>query len=110
MPCLRHDVRGFKKTGRLGCDRCYGAFEKGLMALIETVHKSRKHVGKVPSRARGSVDRLRLVGELEKKLKEAVESEEFEKAARLRDRIQELRGGDARPQGGGRTPEEAAAD
>lgn len=81
----------FKKAGRLGCDACYAAFEKGLRGLLETIHKGTTHVGKVPSRARGDVDRMRLLKELEAGLCEAVEKENFEEAARLRDRIQELK-------------------
>ncbi len=81
----------FRKTGRLGCDACYGAFEKGLRGLFETIHKSAGHPGKVPSRARGKVDALRLLQELEAGLCAAVAREDFEKAAELRDRIQELK-------------------
>lgn len=81
----------FKKTGRLGCDACYTAFEKGLRGLFETIHKSTNHTGKVPSRAKGKVDDLRLLEELESGLREAVAREDFEKAAKLRDRIQELK-------------------
>jgi len=81
----------FRKTGRLGCDGCYAAFEKGLRGLLETIHKSTSHTGKVPSHAKGEADELRLLRELESGLCAAVEKEEFEKAAGIRDRIQDLK-------------------
>jgi protein arginine kinase activator len=83
----------FKKTGRLGCDGCYTAFEKSLRGLFETIHKSTGHTGRIPSHAKGEVDELRLLRELESGLCAAVGREEFEKAAELRDRIQELKKG-----------------
>ncbi|MDD5557464.1 MAG: UvrB/UvrC motif-containing protein [bacterium] len=81
----------FRKSGRLGCDRCYTTFLNGLHGVLEAIHKSVTHAGKVPSRARGEVDRLRLLGELDAEMCAAVKNEEFEKAAALRDRIQALK-------------------
>ncbi len=81
----------FRKTGRLGCDGCYTAFKKGLRSLLESIHKSTAHHGKVPARARGAVDEARLLSELEESLAAAVQHEEFEKAAGLRDRIREMK-------------------
>jgi protein arginine kinase activator len=81
----------FRKTGRLGCDQCYAAFEKSLQGLLETIHKSTTHAGKVPSRVREEVSGQRLLKELESKLCDAVEGEDFEKAATLRDKIQTLK-------------------
>ena len=46
----------FRKTGRLGCDSCYRAFEKSLRGLLETIHRSTTHVGKVPSLSCAEVD------------------------------------------------------
>lgn len=81
----------FRKNGRMGCDRCYKAFEKGLRGLLETIHRSSSHVGKVPAHARQEVEQLQTLRELEAKLCTAVEREEFEKAAGIRDRILTLK-------------------
>jgi protein arginine kinase activator len=91
----------FRKTGRLGCDGCYKAFEKSLQGLLETIHRSTTHVGKVPSRARMEINELTMLKDLEAKLCAAVEKEEFEKAASIRDKLQALKK-DVR--GGGRMP------
>jgi protein arginine kinase activator len=81
----------FRKTGRLGCDNCYTAFEKSLQGLLETIHRSATHVGKVPSHTRVEVDDLAMLKSLEAQLCAAVEKEEFEKAATIRDKLQALK-------------------
>jgi len=90
-PCCGLSYIDFRKMGRLGCDSCYKAFEKSLQGLLETIHKGATHVGKVPSRARVEIDELTLLKDLEAKLCAAVEKEEFEKAASIRDKLQALK-------------------
>ncbi len=80
----------FKETGRLGCYQCYEAFNKSLMNIIGNIHKSTKHIGKVPSNAKESMGVIDKIRELESKLQEAVQKEEFETAAKIRDQIRSL--------------------
>ena len=40
----------FKKMGRLGCPACYDVFGDELATLLKAVHRSDRHVGKVPAR------------------------------------------------------------
>jgi len=76
--------------GRLGCAECYTVFADKLEALIEKVHGASQHVGKIPSvkgegyRARSELLRYRS------QLRKAIESENYEEAARLRDLIREI--------------------
>ena len=80
----------FKKSGRLGCPECYQTFAEGLSGLLKSMHKGTRHVGKVPEalrKTRESGDRLKL---LQKKLNKAIETEDFETAAQLRDEIKSL--------------------
>lgn len=80
----------FKKSGRLGCPECYKTFVEGLDGLLKTMHKGTRHVGKVPEgmrRTRESADRLKS---LQKKLTKAIEEEDFEQAALVRDEIKRL--------------------
>jgi protein arginine kinase activator len=82
----------FKKSGRLGCPECYQTFAEGLSGLLKTMHKGVRHIGKVPQalrKSRETGDRLKL---LQKKLNKAVETEDFEAAAMLRDEIKILSG------------------
>lgn len=80
----------FKKTGRLGCGECYSNFRKYLLPLLKKIHGSTQHLGKslykVVARSRKKIG----LAELRAKLHQAIEQEEFEEAARLRDKIREL--------------------
>lgn len=39
----------FRKTGRLGCAKCYQTFGEGLDNLLKAMHKDIRHKGKVPA-------------------------------------------------------------
>ena len=78
----------FKKIGKVGCDQCYDTFKVYLVPLLKRIHGSDVHVGKVPrKKVKASRGKKVDIEELKKKLKHAVELEEFEEAARLRDEI-----------------------
>jgi protein arginine kinase activator len=73
----------FRAAGRLGCPQDYCVFAKGLMPLLLRYHGATRHVGKVARRRQGASDRLRL----RTRLREAIAREQYEEAARLRDRL-----------------------
>ena len=77
----------FKKAGRLGCSECYKTFAEPLEGLLKTMHKGTRHVGKVPESLRQNRDLSDRVKVLEKRLGKAIEDEDFEQAAQLRDEI-----------------------
>jgi protein arginine kinase activator len=79
-----------KKSGRLGCPECYRAFAEGLEGLLKTMHKSTRHVGKVPEALRQTQDVKDRVKQLQKKLAKAIEGENFEQAAQLRDELKQM--------------------
>lgn len=82
---------GFKETGRLGCPHCWTTFEGQLGNLVRRIHGSTNHVGKVYLPPDPSVsERKRRIEGLRRKLDRAVETENFERAAELRDQIREL--------------------
>jgi protein arginine kinase activator len=85
----------FKKVGRFGCSECYETFKKQLDPLLKRIHGSNRHVGKVPLTADRTVKETTVqqsIKELKVQLEKAVQAEEFEKAAKLRDRLRELEG------------------
>ena len=87
----------FKKAGRLGCPDCYTTFAEGLEGLLKTMHKGTQHTGKVPlalQQTRDLSDRLKL---LQKKLAKAIEDENFEQAALLRDELKQMTARPANP-------------
>jgi len=78
----------FKQHGLLGCPECYTSFEALLSPLIERAQEgATHHIGKTPKRAGASIDRQRLLRSLRKELAEAIEKEQYERAAALRDEI-----------------------
>ena len=79
----------FKKSGRLGCPDCYKTFSTGLESLLKSMHKGSRHIGKVPQALRQNRDLSDRLKTLQKRLSKAVEDENFEEAARLRDEIRQ---------------------
>ena len=80
----------FSETRRLGCSGCYDAFGSKLKPLLRRIHGSTRHVGKLPAHDRAVVTPQRQVQRLHDELEKAIESEEFERAAEIRDRIKTL--------------------
>ncbi|MEI6713772.1 MAG: UvrB/UvrC motif-containing protein [Verrucomicrobiota bacterium] len=77
----------FKKTGRLGCSACYPVFSEGIATMLSGMHKGSNHVGKVPERFVKTVERERVLKDLQQRLRKAVTEENYEEAATLRDQI-----------------------
>ena len=80
----------FKKTGRLGCSACYDTFADGLATLLRGMHKGLRHTGKMPAKLSRRYAMADRVKNLEAELKQAVQNEKYEDAARLRDEIQKI--------------------
>jgi len=80
----------FSKIGRFGCSSCYREFSDRLDPLLKRVHGNTVHVGKIPKRSGGQIQCKREIEQLRRDLQSHIEHEEFEDAAKLRDRIREL--------------------
>lgn len=81
----------FRQQKLLGCPHDYDAFEPALRPLIESAHAgASQHVGKAPHRSGGQQKKQNALLRLRADLKKAVAAEDYEKAAMLRDQIQEL--------------------
>lgn len=80
----------FAQRGRLGCANCYETFSARLNPLLRRIHGSTKHVGKVPRRTGGLVRVRKEINTLRSDLQKAVDAEDFERAAKLRDQIRTL--------------------
>jgi protein arginine kinase activator len=80
----------FTRTGRLGCDNCYVVFRGQLDDLLRKVHGSTQHRGKFPKMSPDVMKPLREERNLQDELKKAVQNEDFEKAAKIRDRLKTL--------------------
>lgn len=80
----------FRKIGRLGCGDCYNSFRKYLAPLLKKIHGSSQHLGKSPSRITRILKKKTDLQELRNRLNTAIETEAFEEAAKIRDKIREL--------------------
>ncbi len=92
----------FRKSGRLGCGTCYESFHRYLAPLLKRIHGSTEYTGALSPT--GAARQARQAGpggssqaesadalsRLKEQLKEAVAAEQFEEAARLRDKIRAL--------------------
>ena len=85
-------IKDFRATGRLGCAHCYAEFESHLRELLRRIHGATQHVGKLYLDAApiAPEDAPKIRAELKDRLRRAVESENFELAAELRDRIRSM--------------------
>lgn len=79
----------FRAGGRLGCPAEYAAFRAGLEPILEQVHRATRHAGKVPRRRAIDDPTAAELLQLRNQLKAAVESEDYEQAAKLRDEIRQ---------------------
>jgi len=80
----------FKSTGRFGCENCYSAFSEEFNAIIKRVQASNKHEGKHPKKHNFNTVQIQDISQLRTLMSEAIKSENFEEAARLRDEIRKI--------------------
>jgi protein arginine kinase activator len=81
----------FRKEAVLGCPYDYKVFEKSLLPLIEKAHDGKTaHCGKLPSKTPKDTKRQLELLNLRQQLQDAVQSEDYELAAKLRDKINQL--------------------
>ena len=84
-------LAAFRQSGLLGCASCYETFAKQLETLVARAHAgATHHVGRGTNDQSGSIEREQLRSKLVRELEEAVAAEQYERAARLRDRIHGL--------------------
>lgn len=81
----------FIQVGRFGCAHCYETFRDQLQPILRRLHSGNStHNGKIPKRIGGNIHYKKKVEELKIDLKSAIENEEFEQAAIVRDEIREI--------------------
>ena len=89
-PNCKMTANEFRKNGRFGCSGCYETFDSILQEALKKIQPSNEHTGKVPKRLVPLITARRESEKLKNDLKEAIRQEEYEKAAKLRDRIKAL--------------------
>lgn len=84
-PACGFSSGSFHKTGKLGCAVCYERFSSLLQAVLQESQKGVLHIGKRPSRRSASPK------DLESELSQLIRTEQYEEAAKIRDRIAGLK-------------------
>ncbi|HQX51495.1 MAG TPA: UvrB/UvrC motif-containing protein [Planctomycetaceae bacterium] len=80
----------FRESGRFGCSQDYTEFMTELLPLLENIHEDIEHKGKRPrSTVVGTQEQGRLI-QLRNEQRHAIDEEDYESAARLRDEITTL--------------------
>ncbi|MCL2004822.1 MAG: UvrB/UvrC motif-containing protein [Planctomycetaceae bacterium] len=82
-----HDLRS---QGCLGCPHDYEFFGKQIDAFILNIHGVYEHTGKVPVRKSGNSQERMLLIKFRRDLDDAVQYEDYERASKLRDKINSL--------------------
>lgn len=75
-------IAAIRRSGRVGCPNCYEEFAEFIEPLLQRVHGRTRHLD--------SVDADSELLHLRAQLAQAVKREDFELAARLRDRLERL--------------------
>jgi protein-arginine kinase activator protein McsA len=92
-PCPRcgHTIGDLQAKGRFGCPQCYKHFDDTIVDIVDIAQKgARKHIGKSPKNFVNSQDAGEKLRILKLRLASAIEHEQFEDAAKLRDQLKAL--------------------
>jgi len=84
------DIGYIEKTGKVGCEKCYEVFSSTLNPYISKIHHNAQYMGKIPNSANKKIKIKRELEDLKAKLNAAVEAQEYEQAAIIRDKIKEM--------------------
>lgn len=79
-----------KRIRRFGCSRCYETFREEVSRMLSGMHKGVQHCGKVPEGLMEQFQRNKRLEDLRQRLEHAIDAENYEEAAGLRDEIRRL--------------------
>lgn len=76
--------------GKFGCASCYETFQSKISSLLRNIHGHDEHMGKIPSKSSKKMKMNKEKEKYKRLLNDAVNKEEYEKAAEYRDIIREI--------------------
>ena len=90
----------FMHTGKFGCSNCFGTFESKIDPILKNIHGNNRHVGRIGKIQEDEQSNLKEndrdkenlieIEKLKESLKEAIRTEKYEEAAKIRDEIKKL--------------------
>jgi len=86
-PVCSLSFNDFREEGKLGCAHCYKLFRPQIDAIVKNIHGSGEHLGKAPKKAPLQMLLQRENEQLRRMQREAIENEQYETAAEIRDKI-----------------------
>ncbi len=78
------------RSGKIGCADCYAIFYDKLLPSIQRIHGKTKHEGKIAKSAGNELRLEREISDMRAQLNQAIDEQNFELAASLRDKIREM--------------------
>ena len=92
MTCFACGARfgDIRKNRQVGCSECYKEFAEPLKKLYPDVF-SRRHTGRTPTRVYDETGVAKRIERLMRELQDAIDEENYEHAAEVRDEVRQLR-------------------
>ena len=89
----------FMEQGKFGCEKCYDAFSPKIDSILKRIQGSNRYAGrKLVGNKESKIEfeekpekKETEKEKLQRELKEAIEKENYEEAAKIRDKIKELK-------------------
>jgi protein arginine kinase activator len=89
-PACGKSFEEIAEDGKMGCAECYAVFYDRLLPSLNKIHGKAAYMGTKPQNASSEQSAAMTIEELKLALGEAVERQDFELAATLRDKINEI--------------------
>ncbi|MBK7142210.1 MAG: UvrB/UvrC motif-containing protein [bacterium] len=95
-PTCQLTFEEFTRQGRFGCGDCYRTFRPRLESIMRKIHGASLHRGKAPDlpfeAEQGEVTiPVKEEERLETELRKAIDAEDFERAAEIRDKLKSIK-------------------
>jgi protein arginine kinase activator len=84
------NINQFRKDGKFGCPDCYSKFSSEVDMILKNTQYGEFHRGKFPVKYAEKTSDDSQIEKLKLNLQKAIQNEDFELAAKLRDKIREL--------------------
>ena len=89
-PLCGATARDISVSGKVGCAKCYEVFKDELQRTVVGIHGNVHHVGRAPGKHKEAMELQAKLDALKAEQQKAIEEQNFELAAELRDKISEL--------------------
>ncbi|MFP4363424.1 MAG: UvrB/UvrC motif-containing protein [Spirochaetia bacterium] len=80
----------FRKSKKAGCPECYAVFSEEVAKYLDRMDVLPKHKGKFPKKMEAYRNYLQVREAMEEELQAAIDKEQYEEAAVIRDKIRDM--------------------